>query len=73
MKTNIGRLFLEDPSRFDVVLEQFAQACALKRAGTSDEIANLACFLASDDAANMTGSIVVSDSGLLVAGIARQE
>ena len=30
------------------------------------EIANLASFLASDDAANITGSIIVSDTGALV-------
>jgi len=30
------------------------------------EIANLASFLASDDAANITGSIIVSDTGVLV-------
>lgn len=30
------------------------------------EIANLATFLASDDARNMTGSIVISDTGFLV-------
>ena len=30
------------------------------------EIANLASFLASDDAKNMTGSIVVSDTGCMI-------
>ncbi|KAH9526634.1 hypothetical protein DERF_000701 [Dermatophagoides farinae] len=30
------------------------------------EIANLASFLASDDARNMTGSIVVSDTGFML-------
>ena len=30
------------------------------------EMANLASFLASDDAKNMTGSIVVSDTGMLI-------
>jgi len=32
----------------------------------SDDIANLASFLASDDARNITGSIFVSDSGTLI-------
>ena len=38
----------------------------LKFLAQPDEIANLASFLASDDARNMTGSIVVSDTGSLL-------
>jgi len=38
----------------------------MKTIGTSDDIANLASFLASDDARNITGSILLNDSGYLV-------
>lgn len=38
----------------------------LGRIGDPEEIANLASFLASDLAANITGSIMVSDGGMLV-------
>ena len=39
------------------------RATALKRVGTSEEMAKTIAFLASDAASNMTGSIVVSDGG----------
>uniref|UniRef100_A0A914DH78 SDR family oxidoreductase n=1 Tax=Acrobeloides nanus TaxID=290746 RepID=A0A914DH78_9BILA len=37
----------------------------MQRSGTSEEIANVICFLASDEASFMTGSIVVADGGLI--------
>lgn len=35
----------------------------MKRVSNAEVIANLASFLASDDAANITGSIMLRDSG----------
>lgn len=39
---------------------------ALKRIGNPDDVANVALFLLSDQAINMTGSIVACDGGVLV-------
>lgn len=41
-------------------------ALPLKRVGTSEEMANIIAFLASDASSYMTGSIVVADGGSLV-------
>lgn len=38
----------------------------LKRSASSEEIANVVSFLASDNASFMTGSIVTVDGGLTV-------
>ena len=43
-----------------------AETALMKRIGDPVDIANLASFLASDDAKNITGSIMVSDSGSMV-------
>ena len=48
------------------VLEQFPQlekATALKRAGEPEEVAELACFLASDRAPFITGAVITIDGG----------
>ena len=48
--------------------EEFAKELTLlKFVAQPDDIANLASFLASDDARNITGSIVVSDTGSMLA------
>ncbi|XP_027197439.2 putative oxidoreductase MexAM1_META1p0182 [Dermatophagoides pteronyssinus] len=47
--------------------EQFKEMTLLKFLPQPIEIANLASFLASDDAHNITGSIIVSDTGSLLA------
>ncbi|XP_015783185.1 uncharacterized protein LOC107360981 [Tetranychus urticae] len=49
------------------MLEKFISMKPLKRIAGPIEIANLIAFLASDASRNMTGSIVVSDSGYLCA------
>jgi glucose 1-dehydrogenase len=36
----------------------------MRRAGTADEMAGVACFLASDDAAYITGQTIFVDGGL---------
>ena len=37
-----------------------------KRLGTSEELASVACFLASDEASYITGSVIVADGGRLL-------
>lgn len=66
MRTNIGRSMGMEGNVFDHMLDAYQDKLPLKRIGQAEDIANLACFLASDDAINMTGSIVVSDGGLLL-------
>ncbi|MEG3587230.1 MAG: SDR family oxidoreductase [Actinomycetota bacterium] len=47
------------------VLENFVKRVPLGKWGTSEEIANVVCFLASDLASYMTGQIVRVDGGML--------
>jgi NAD(P)-dependent dehydrogenase (short-subunit alcohol dehydrogenase family) len=53
---------LKDPD----LKASFEQASPLGRLGEPDDIARVALFLASDESAFMTGSVVVADGGLLV-------
>lgn len=48
------------------ILEMIKKHCPLGEIAQPEEMAHLASFLASDLAANMTGSIVVSDGGMLI-------
>ena len=59
--TPINASLLEDKPKFDALLQNIP----LGRLGTSDEIANLAAFMASDEAAYITGSTYVIDGGLM--------
>jgi NAD(P)-dependent dehydrogenase (short-subunit alcohol dehydrogenase family) len=43
--------------------DDFAQAQAIKRLWTPEEVAQLVCFLLSDQAAYMTGTLVSIDGG----------
>ncbi|XP_053206081.1 3-oxoacyl-[acyl-carrier-protein] reductase FabG-like [Panonychus citri] len=54
----------EDPKS---LLDHMETQTPLQRVGVPDDIAQLIAFLASDAAKNITGSIVVSDSGTLIA------
>ena len=48
--------------------EEVSSTYPLKRLGTPEDVAGAAAFLASDDAAWVTGQIINLDGGLLVAG-----
>ncbi len=55
------------PDTPDAVREGFSQLIAMKRYGTNEEVANLALFLASDEASYCTGSIHMIDGGFTAA------
>lgn len=46
--------------------KKFGDIAPLKRQGAPEEIANVAVFLASDDASFMTGAHLVVDGGLTI-------
>jgi glucose 1-dehydrogenase len=58
--TPINRAWVDDP----VKAEQVTSHIPLNRAGTADEMGGVACFLASDDAAYITGQTIFVDGGL---------
>jgi glucose 1-dehydrogenase len=58
--TPINRAWIDDPAK----KEQVESHIPLGRAGTADEMGGVACFLASDDAAYITGQTVFVDGGL---------
>ena len=58
--TPINRAWVDDPVKRTMV----EQHIPLARAGTADEMAGVTCFLASDDAAYITGQTVFVDGGL---------
>jgi glucose 1-dehydrogenase len=58
--TPINRAWIEDPVKREMVVAHIP----LARAGTSDEMAGVTCFLASDDAAYITGQTIFVDGGL---------
>ncbi|HKO27923.1 MAG TPA: glucose 1-dehydrogenase [Solirubrobacteraceae bacterium] len=58
--TPINRAWVEDPVKADMVTSHIP----LGRAGTADEMAGVCAFLASDDAAYITGQTVFVDGGL---------
>ena len=61
ISTPINASLLEDKPKLDALLQNIP----LGRLGTSEEIANLAAFMASDEAAYITGSTYVIDGGLM--------
>jgi len=58
--TPINRAWIDDP----VKRRQVEQHIPMKRAGEADEMAGVTCFLASDDAAYITGQTLFVDGGL---------
>ncbi len=53
----------------DSVREQFLKAVPIKREGTTEDVANLVLFLASDAADYITGEVIRIDGGLSIAGV----
>jgi glucose 1-dehydrogenase len=58
--TPINRAWVEDPLKRAMVESHIPMG----RAGTADEMAGVTCFLASDDAAYITGQTIFVDGGL---------
>jgi glucose 1-dehydrogenase len=58
--TPINRAWVDDPVKAKLVTSHIP----LGRAGTADEMAGVTCFLASDDAAYITGQTIFIDGGL---------
>jgi glucose 1-dehydrogenase len=58
--TPINRAWIDDP----VKREQVESHIPMRRAGTADEMGAVACFLASEDAAYVTGQTIFVDGGL---------
>jgi len=58
--TPINRAWVDDPVKSEMVVSHIPMA----RAGTADEMAGVTCFLASDDAAYITGQTIYVDGGL---------
>lgn len=58
--TPINRAWVDDPTK----AKQVTSHIPMPRAGTADEMAGVACFLASDDAGYITGQTLYVDGGL---------
>ncbi len=58
--TPINRAWVEDPVKAEMVTSHIP----IPRPGTADEMAGVTCFLASDDAAYITGQTIFVDGGL---------
>ena len=54
----------------DVIRQDWLRQIPMRRYGTPEEMAGVAAFLCSDDAAYVTGHVLAADGGFLAAGIA---
>ena len=50
----------------DSVKEEISKSIPLKRMGKTEDIANLANFLASDESSYITGQVINVDGGMLM-------
>ncbi len=50
----------------DEAKQAFQNSIPLKRAGTPEDVANVAAFLASDDASYITGQVICVDGGMVM-------
>lgn len=65
--TDMMRKSNSENSTFDE--EHFLKLRApLRRYGTAEEIANIACFLASDEASYLNGAVIAADGGITING-----
>ena len=58
--------FIETKMTKKVNIQDFSKNIVLDRLGTADDIANLVCFLCSQDASYITGQVINVDGGLLI-------
>jgi 2-keto-3-deoxy-L-fuconate dehydrogenase len=50
----------------EIARENFVNRQPMKRLGTPEEIANIAVYLASDEAKFMTGQVIAIDGGITI-------
>ena len=65
IETPMARAFIDDADDPEERRRSMVATQLLPRLGQADEVARLACFLASDDAAFITGAAVTIDGGAL--------
>jgi NAD(P)-dependent dehydrogenase (short-subunit alcohol dehydrogenase family) len=58
------RKYIETMENKEAVWKQIGDMHLIKRFGTSQEVVNLALYLASDEASFMTGAMIPVDGGL---------
>lgn len=62
IETALSKILMDQPA----VMEDYGDRIPIGRAGTSEEVASTVAFLASDDAAYVTGHCLVVDGGITV-------